>query len=101
MRIVADVVRGMNVPEALNMLHFMPQRAARLAERAIHSAVHNLMYEFADDRPKEDEMVVERIFVDAAPMFKRIRPVSRGRAHRIRKRNSHLTVVVVAHRETA
>ncbi|MEM1269028.1 MAG: 50S ribosomal protein L22 [Bacteroidota bacterium] len=94
MRIVANVVREMPVTKALNTLHFMPNKAARFIERTIQSAVHNLMDVNADERVNEEELVVRTIHVDQAPMFKRIQPVSRGRAHRIRKRNSHLTVVV-------
>lgn len=94
MRIVADQVRGKSVPEALNMLHFLPQRAAEPVEFTIKSAVHNLMDQNQGERFNEDDLVVSEIFVNQAPMFKRIRPVSRGRAHRIHKRSSHLTVVI-------
>lgn len=94
MRIVVNVVRGMPVTKALNTLHYMPQRAARTVEVAIQSAVHNLLHRYRDDRVDEETLVVRTIMVDQAPMFKRIRPAPRGRAHRIRKRNSHLTVIV-------
>lgn len=94
MRLVVDLVRGKTVTEALNALHFLPHRAARPVEVTIQSAVHNLMDKFSDERIDEDALVVKTIQVDQAPMFKRIRPAPRGRAHRIRKRNSHLTVVV-------
>ena len=93
MRIVADVVRGKNVQEALNQLHFMPQKAARPIERTIQSAVANLIDQ-NDERVDETELVVTQILVDEAPFIKRFRPVSRGRAHPILKRSSHLTVVV-------
>ena len=94
MRIVADVVRGKNVQEALNKLHFMPQKAARPIERTIHSAVANLVDQSRDERVDETALVVQQILVDEAPYLKRWRPVSRGRAHPILKRSSHLTVVV-------
>jgi large subunit ribosomal protein L22 len=94
MRIVADVVRGKNVQEALQTLHFMPQKAARPIELTIQSAVANLLDKNRDERVDESSLVVSEIFVDQAPMLKRFRPVSRGRAHRIHKRSSHLTVVV-------
>lgn len=94
MRIVANEVRGMKVEAALSMLHYMPHTAAQFIERAIKDAVHNLMDQNQDARIAEDELIVTEIFVDGAPMFKRIRPAPRGRAHRIRKRNSHLTVYV-------
>ncbi len=94
MRIVADVVRGKNVQEALNTLHFMPQKAARPIELTIQSAVANLLDLHQDERVDESVIVVSEIYVDQAPMLKRFRPVSRGRGHRILKRSSHLTVVV-------
>lgn len=94
MRIVADVVRGKNVEQALNTLHFMPQKAARPIERIIHSAVANLIDQHPEERIDETSLVVSEIKVDEAPYLKRIRPVSRGRAHPILKRSSHLTVVV-------
>jgi large subunit ribosomal protein L22 len=94
MRIVVDAVRGMKVNEALSQLHYMPQAAARWVESTIHSAVHNLIDRAADERVDEDELEIRSIAVDQAPMIKRFRPAPRGRAHRIRKRMSHLTVVV-------
>ena len=94
MRIVVDSVRGMRVNDALGQLHYMPQAAARWVESTIHSAVHNLIDRSAYERVDEDEIVIRSIAVDSAPMIKRFRPAPRGRAHRIRKRMSHLTVVV-------
>lgn len=94
MRIVVDAVRGMKVSDALSQLHYMPQAAARSVESTIHSAVHNLIDRAADERIDEEEVVIRKIAVDQAPMIKRFRPAPRGRAHRIRKRMSHLTVVV-------
>ncbi|MEM1041931.1 MAG: 50S ribosomal protein L22 [Bacteroidota bacterium] len=96
MRIVADQVRGKGVTEALNTLHFLPQKAAAPIEKTIQSAVNNLFDQADDERVDEEGLIVSEIFVDEAPVFKRFRPVSRGRAHRIKKRNSHLTVVVAA-----
>ena len=94
MRIVVDVVRGKKVGDALSTLHYMPQAAARWVEATIHSAVHNLIDRSSDERVNEEDLVIRAIAVDEAPMIKRIRPAPRGRAHRIRKRMSHLTVVV-------
>ncbi|MEP0545532.1 MAG: 50S ribosomal protein L22 [Rhodothermales bacterium] len=101
MRIVADQVRGKAVTEALNMLHFLPQKAAAPIEKTIQSAVHNLLDQAEDERVDEETLVVSEIFVDEAPVFKRFQPVSRGRAHRIKKRNSHLTVVVASRADEA
>lgn len=94
MRLVVDLVRGKKVSEALNTLHYLPHRAARPVEITIQSAVHNLLDKFASERIDEESLVLKVIHVDEAPMFKRIRPAPRGRAFRVRKRNSHLTVVV-------
>lgn len=94
MRIVVNEVRGLPVADALNKLHFMPQVAARAVEETVQSAVYNLLDKFKDEAINEEEAYISEIFVNGAPMFKRIQPVSRGRAHRIKKRNSHLTVVV-------
>ncbi len=94
MRIVADVVRGKNVEQALNTLHFMPQKAARPIERIIHTAIANLIDQHPEERVDETSLIVSEIRVDEAPFLKRFRPVSRGRAHPILKRSSHLTIVV-------
>ena len=93
MRIVADVVRGKNVSDALRTLHFLPQKASRPIELTIQSAVANLIDQ-NDDRIDVDALVIQTIQVDEAPFLKRFIPVSRGRAHPILKRSSHLTVVV-------
>ncbi len=84
----------MKVETALSMLHYMPHTAAESIERAIKDAVHNLLDQQQDVRVDENELIVTEIFVDQAPMLKRIRPAARGRAHRILKRSSHLTVYV-------
>jgi large subunit ribosomal protein L22 len=96
MRTVVNLVRGKRVSEALNILHFMPQKATRPVELAIQSAVHNLMDRFKDERVDVDELVIREIKVDEGAQFGRFRPVSRGRAHPIIKRSSHLTVVIGA-----
>lgn len=94
MRPVVNVVRGKSVPEALDLLNFLPQSATALVKLAIMSAVHNLMDQHQDERFDEDKLFVREIRVDEGPMFSRFRPAPRGRAMRIRKRTSHLTVVV-------
>jgi large subunit ribosomal protein L22 len=93
MRIVADQVRGKGVTEALNVLHYLPQKAAAPIEKTIQSAVANL-FDQSEETVDETSLYVAEIMVDEAPFLKRFRPVSRGRAHRIKKRSSHLTVVV-------
>lgn len=94
MRIVANVVRGKSVQEALSTLHFLPQKAARTIERTVQDAYANLVDQNQDERIDDGQLVVKSIQVDQAPVIKRFRPVSRGRAHPILKRSSHLVVVV-------
>ncbi len=99
MRRVVNVVRGQNVAEALNTLHFLPQAATRPVELAIKSAVHNLIDKYQEKRFDENDLFIHEIRVDEGPMFKRFRPAPRGRAHPYRKRLSHLTVIVGTARE--
>ncbi len=94
MRPVVNLVRGKRVPEALNILHYLPQKATESVEFTIHSAVNNLMDKFKDERFNEEDLVVREIRVDEGSVFKRFRPAPRGRAHSIQKRTSHLTVVI-------
>ena len=98
MRIVADVIRGKNAQEALTTLHFLPQKAARMIERTLQSAVANLFDQH--DGVDETAIIVKTIMVDEGPVLKRFQPVSRGRAHPILKRQSHLTIVVGEPAET-
>ena len=99
MRRVVNVIRGCSVPEALNVLHFLPQAVTRPVSLAIRSAVHNLIDKNPDERFDENDLFVKEIRVDEGPMLKRIRPVPRGQAHPIRKRMSHLTVTIKAENE--
>lgn len=94
MRPVINIVRGKRVPDALDMLNFLPQKVTRLIKLTILSAVHNLMDKNPEERFDETELVVKEIRVDEGTRLKRFRPVSRGRAHPIQKRSAHLTVVV-------
>ena len=94
MRAVINVVRGKRVPDALNTLNFLPQQVTDTIKMTIMSAVHNLMDRNPDERFDEASLVVREIKVDEGPMFKRFRPAPRGRAQPIKKRTSHLTVVV-------
>ena len=94
MRTVVNLVRGKKVAEALSILHYMPQKATRPVELTIQSAVYNLMDRNKEERVDENDLVVRDIRVDEGPVFKRHQAASRGRAHPILKRTSHLTVVV-------
>lgn len=90
-RMLADAVKGKPVEAALDALKFMPQKAAGVVEKIMRSAVAN-----ADQRPDidVDALVVRNVLADPGPMLKRIRPRARGRASRILKRTSHITVIL-------
>ncbi|MFQ5509695.1 MAG: 50S ribosomal protein L22 [Leptospirillia bacterium] len=90
-RMVVDVIRGAGAEDALSRLKFMPQKAARMVEKVLKSAVAN-----AEDREvgDVDELVVTRAWVDQGPTLKRIRARAQGRANRILKPTSHITIVV-------
>ncbi|MCY4160107.1 MAG: 50S ribosomal protein L22 [Bacteroidetes bacterium] len=96
MRRVVNLVRGQSVAQALNALHFLPHAATRPVSLAIRSAVHNLIDQYRSERFDEEDLVVKEIKVDEGPMLKRLRPAARGRGQRIKKRMSHLTVIVQA-----
>lgn len=90
-RLVADLVRGKNVETAINTLRFMPKKAARLLRKVIESAVANASQNEAID---VDTLYVKKISIDGGPMLKRIRPRAMGRATKILKRTSHITVIL-------
>ncbi len=94
LRLVADLVRGKNVNEAINTLKFTPKAGARPALKAIQSAVANIVDHDKEREVNPDELVVRTIFVDEGPTLKRFMPRAMGRATPIRKRMSHLTVLV-------
>ena len=90
-RLIADLVRGENAESAINNLRFMPKKAARIIRKLLESAVANASQNEAID---VDTLYVKKIFVDGGSMLKRIRPRAMGRASRILKRTSHITVVL-------
>lgn len=90
-RLVADVVRGMDADEAITTLKFMPKKGARLIRKVIESAVANAIQ---TEKIDADTLYVKQILIDGGPMLKRFRPRAMGRATRILKRTSHITVVV-------
>ncbi len=96
MRLVVDMVRGQNVRSAVNQLHFSTKRAAEPVEKTIRSALSNLMT--MDEATKLDptDVFIKEIRVDEGPTLRRWRARAMGRATRICKRTSHLTVVVAA-----
>jgi len=93
MRLVADMVRGVEVSKALGLLHFSNKQAAVDVEKVLKSAVANWEQKNGK-KADEGELYVKTITVDAAPMLKRLRPAPQGRGYRIRKRSNHVTVYV-------
>jgi large subunit ribosomal protein L22 len=93
-RRVANLVRGMGVDEALNILHFNNTGASLPIEKVVRSAVANLMNNENASRLSSDDIYIKELKVDGGFMMKRFRAASMGRALRIRKRTSHISVVV-------
>ena len=93
MRYVADMVRGMEAFKALGVLKFSNKEASAKVEKLLMSAISN--WEQKNERKAEQgELFVTTIFVDCAPMLKRLRPAPQGRGYRIRKRSNHVTLFV-------
>ncbi len=90
-RLIADLVRGKDVAEAINTLRFMPKKGARIMRKVIESALANASQNETID---VDTLYVKKVFIDGGPMLKRIMPRAQGRANRILKRTSHITVVL-------
>ncbi|MEM0911094.1 MAG: 50S ribosomal protein L22 [Pseudomonadota bacterium] len=90
-RLVADQIRGMHVEKALELLTYSPKKSAGLIKKVLESAIANAEN---NDGADIDELTVSKIFVDEGPTMKRIKPRAKGRADRIFKRSSHITVVV-------
>jgi len=100
MRLVADLVRGEKVEKALNILRFSPKEASRRLETLLMSAMANWQAKNEDADIEEAELFVKEIRVDGGSMLKRLRPAPQGRAHRIRKRSNHVTLVLGANSNT-
>ena len=93
MRLVADMVRGKEVFKALGLLKFSNKEAAAKVEKLLRSAIAN--WEQKNDRKAENgELYISTIYVDCAPMLKRLRTAPQGRGYRIRKRSNHVTLFV-------
>jgi large subunit ribosomal protein L22 len=95
MRLLADLIRGKRVEEAFNILVFNAKKENSMRlEKLLRSAISNWQAKNEGSRVEESELYVKTIFVDGGPMIKRILPAPQGRAHRIRKRSNHVTLVV-------
>ena len=100
MRLVADLVRGEKVEHALNILKFNQKEASGRLEKLLLSAIANWQSKNEDASIEDAELIVKEIKVDSGSMLKRLRPAPQGRAHRIRKRSNHVTIVVGANNNT-
>jgi len=90
-RLVADNIKGKGVEDALNILRFTPKKSAQILSKVLYSAISN-----AEQMPgvDVDSLIVDAVIVNEGPTWKRIQPRAMGRAYRIRKRTSHITIVV-------
>ena len=94
MRLVADLVRGEKVEKALQILKFSQKEASSRLEKLLLSAIANWQAKNEDASIEDAELFVKEIRVDGGSMLKRLRPAPQGRAHRIRKRSNHVTLVL-------
>ena len=94
MRLAADLIRGVEVNKALNILQFSNKEAAKSLEKLLRSAIANWEQKNEEADITEENLVVSKIEVGGGAMLKRIQPAPQGRAHRIRKRSNHVTIIV-------
>jgi len=97
MRTVTDIIRGQRVGHALGILKFEAKVGAKYLEQVLLSAIANWEAQNADVDIEEADLYIKELTVDSAKMLKRLRPAPQGRAHRIRKRSNHITIVVDSH----
>jgi large subunit ribosomal protein L22 len=100
MRLVADLVRGAEVEKALAILRFSQKEASRRIEKLLLSAIANWQAKNEEGNVEEAALFVKEIKVDSGRMLKRLRPAPQGRAHRIRKRSNHVTLVLGSNNNT-
>ncbi|MEZ4887360.1 MAG: 50S ribosomal protein L22 [Chitinophagales bacterium] len=93
-RLVADLVRGLDAEEALNILKYTKKHAARPVEKLLVSAISNWTQKNVENDAAASQLYIKKIFVDGGRVLKRFRPAPYGRAHRIRKRTNHVTIIV-------
>lgn len=93
-RQVLELIKGKNVEEALNALHFTPKRSSGPIEKALRSAVANFFLKDQAERKATHDLYVTIATVDQGPTLRRFRPMSMGRVGRIRRKTSHITIVI-------
>ena len=94
MRLVADIIRGLDVEKALNILKFNSKEASGRLEKLLLSAIANWESKNEGSKIEDCNIYVKEITVDSGRMLKRVQPAPQGRAHRIRKRSNHVTIVL-------
>jgi|TARA_B100000780_G_scaffold85235_1_gene58429 large subunit ribosomal protein L22 len=94
MRLIADLIRGMNADRALSELKLNPKEASNRMEKLLLSALANWESKNEGKKMDESNLYVSEVTVDGGRMLKRVQPAPQGRAHRIRKRSNHVTLVV-------
>ena len=94
MRLVADLIRGEEVNKALNILQHNAKDAAGSLEKLLRSALSNWEQKNEEKSIEDETLIVSSIQVDSGKMLKRIQPAPQGRAHRVRKRSNHVTIIV-------
>jgi len=96
MRMVADLIRGKKVNQALNLLKYEPKEGAARLEKLLLSAISNWQNANEDARIEDADLYIKSITVDGGKILKRFRPAPQGRAHRIRKRSNHVTLTIAS-----
>lgn len=94
MRLLADVIRGMQVEKALALLEHHPQHSATPLAKLLRSAINNWEQGNTDKSAADANLVVKTVFVDGGRVLKRMRPAPQGRGYRVRKRSNHVTIIV-------
>ncbi len=94
MRLLADVIRGMNVEKALAILEFHPQHHAVPLYKLLRSAINNWEQKNEGTSAADANLIVKTVFVDGGRVLKRMRPAPQGRGYRVRKRSNHVTIIV-------
>ena len=94
MRLIADLIRGKEVDMALNILKFDSKVGSKKMEKLLLSAIANWQDKNKNEKIEDANLFIKEIFVNGGKMIKRLRPAPQGRAHRIRKRSNHITMVL-------
>ena len=94
MRLIADLIRGMGVDLALNTLKFDSKVGSKRLEKLLLSGISNWQEKNKEEKIEDAELYIKEIYVNGGKMIKRLRPAPQGRAHRIRKRSNHVTMIL-------